>query len=293
MPELPEIETVRMQLEKVLPGLVLSGVEVLHAKSVFGAGDQARGKKVLEVRRKGKVLVIDLAGGISIAMHFKMTGQLVFEKNSKLQINSKNANRVAGGHPTEDFTGPLPSRHTRAIFNFSDGSRMYFNDQRLFGWVKMGKRLEIEKEKFMKNLGPEPFEISSDKFCELIGRAKRAIKLVLMDQTVISGVGNIYANDALWEARVDPGRKANTLSPKQYRDLYDGVVRVLKEGIKYGGATASDAKYIDLHGLGGQYQEHFRVYDRAGKKCLREDGGIISKIVLSGRGTYFCPKCQK
>ena len=113
-----------------------------------------------------------------------------------------------------------------------------------------------------------------------------------MDQTVLSGVGNIYANDACWEAKVNPRRLAYTLTAKQYKELYKGVIRVLEEGIRYGGATAADAKYIDLHGLGGHYQEHFRVYDREGELCLRDDEGIIHRFALGGRGTYFCPVCQ-
>ncbi len=295
MPELPEIETVRLQLAKVLPGLEVEGLDVLKEKSVQGDWSLAKGKKVEEVLRKGKMLQINLSGEISVAIHFKMTGQLVFEPIGKPQIPSHKSQigRIVGGHPTEDFFGPLPSKHTRAVFNFTGGSKMYFNDQRMFGWIKIGMRLEIAKMKFLQELGPEPFELTSEEFIKLIERSKRPIKLVLMDQTIISGVGNIYANDALWEARVDPRRGANTLTEKQYKDLYKGVIDVLREGIKYGGATAADAKYIDLHGMGGHYQDHFRVYDREGQPCLREDRGIVHKFVLGGRGTYFCPECQR
>jgi formamidopyrimidine-DNA glycosylase len=113
-----------------------------------------------------------------------------------------------------------------------------------------------------------------------------------MDQQVISGVGNIYANDALWEAGIDPKRGANTLTALQYKELFESIVKVLNEGIEYGGATAADAKYIDLHGMGGHYQDHFRVYDKEGDLCQRDDGGIIHKFMMGGRGTYLCPKCQ-
>jgi len=226
-----------------------------------------------------------------------MTGQLVFEENDKSQTNSKSQitdfqNRIVGGHPTQDFVGELPSKHTRVIFHL-DGGTLYFNDQRLFGWVKVIKHDEVDNFPFVKNLGPEPYDLDKETFLGLLIKLKRPIKLALMDQTVISGVGNIYANDACWEAKVDPRRAANTLTRKQYEDLYMAVIKVLDEGIKYGGATAADAKYIDLHGLGGHYQEHFRVYDREGEECLREDGGIIHRYGLGGRGTYVCPKCQK
>ncbi len=291
MPELPEIETVRLQLSKVLVGVEICDIEVLKPKSVSGDWDLVKGKKIEGISRKGKMLQIDLSEDISVAIHFKMTGQLVYQKdtnkNRKIELNE----RIVGGHPTADFVGELPSKHTRAVFNFEDGSKMYFNDQRMFGWVKIGHKSDIEKEKFLQSLGPEPFDLTEEEFAKLISKSKKPIKLVLMDQQIICGVGNIYANDGLWEARVNPRRPANELTPNQLKEIYKGVVKVLREGIKYGGATAADAKYIDLHGVGGHYQEHFRVYDREGEGCLRKDG-VVHKFMLSGRGTYFCPGCQ-
>jgi|SRR3989344_2704637 len=274
MPELPEIETVRLQLEKVLPGQTSTKCEVLSTKIVRGSIDKIVGKKVLGVERKGKVLLIDFGPELQLGFHFKMTGQLIYEEDGK---------RVVGGHPTEDFLNKMPSGHTRVIFEFDRGT-LFFNDQRLFGWIEINP-------KFVDKLGPEPFQMSADQFISSVRKRKKPIKLVLMEQGVISGVGNIYANDACWEAKVNPRRLANTLTAKQYHDLFEGLIKVLKEGIKYGGATAADAKYIDLHGLGGHYQDHFRVYDREGEECLRGDG-IVHKFVLGGRGTYFCSKCQ-
>ena len=274
MPELPEIETVRLQLEKILVGQTSTKCEVLSTKIVKGSIDKIVGKKVTGIRRLGKVLLIDFGPDIALGFHFKMTGQLIYEGET----------RIVGGHPTEDFVNKMPSGHTRVIFQFDRGT-LYFNDQRLFGWVEINP-------KFVDKLGPEPFEIDEKKFVELVCKRKKPIKLVLMEQDVISGVGNIYANDACWEAKVNPRRLANTLTAKQYHDLFEGLIKVLKEGIKYGGATAADAKYIDLYGLGGHYQEHFRVYDREGQMCHRGDG-IIHKFVLGGRGTYYCSECQK
>lgn len=304
MPELPEIETVKLQLERVLPGNTIEKVEILKPKSFIGKKELVEGKKVIGVKRLAKVLLIDLEGEIDLAIHFKMTGQLVWIPNQKIKtqkskiksnsntINSKINKRIVGGHPTQDFVGELPSKHTRVILHLDSGI-LYFNDQRIFGWVRAGTKEEIANMKFLKALGPEPLDISEDEFIKLVSKRKKPIKLVLMDQTVISGVGNIYANDALWEAEVNPRRLANTLTRKQYQELYRGVIKVLEEGIKFGGATAADAKYIDLHGLGGHYQEHFRTYDGEGEECPREDGGIIHKLKLGGRGTYFCPTCQR
>ncbi len=289
MPELPEIETVRLQLNKALVGRRIESVEVRNTKTFLGKKDAIEGKKVITVRRRAKVLIIDLEGAIDIAFHFKMSGQLILDED---EDNTTINDRIVGGHPTADFTGKLPSSHTRVIFHLDKGV-LYFNDQRMFGWVKAAPKEEIEQMKFLQELGPEPFEINDEEFTVRVSKSKRPIKLVLMDQTVISGVGNIYANDALWEAQVDPKRPANTLKALDYKNLFEGVNLVLQEGIKYGGATAADAKYIDLRGLGGHYQEHFRTYDQEGKKCARNDGGVIEKYTLGGRGTYWCPKCQK
>ncbi len=288
MPELPEIETVKLQLQKVLVGLKIVSITVRGNKTVQGDIRRAEGKKVLGVRRAAKVLMMDLSDGLSMAFHFKMTGQLVYDKDD----NPKTwKDRVVGGHPTEDFLGPLPSTHTRVIFKMNRGT-LYFNDQRMFGWVITGKTEEINNLKFIKSLGPEPFDVDEERFVKIFEKVKKPIKLALMDQEKISGVGNIYANDACWEAKVDPRRPANSLTAKQYRELFEGVKKVLREGIKYGGATAADAKYIDLHGLGGHYQDHFKTYDREGEHCLRDDGGTIHRMAMGGRGTYFCPKCQ-
>jgi formamidopyrimidine-DNA glycosylase len=284
MPELPEIETVKLQLSRVLPGKVIEKIEILKPKSFIGKITAAEGRKVVKIERKAKLLLIDLTGDISLAIHFKMTGQLIYVKGGE---------RLAGGHPTRDFTGELPSKHTRVIFHFSDGGTLYFNDQRIFGWVMVGDKSTIYNLQFIRDLGPEPIDMREEEFEKIISVRKKPVKLVLMDQSIISGVGNIYANDALWEAKINPRRTAKSLRKQQYKDLFEAVNKVLREGIKYGGATAADAKYIDLNGMGGHYQEHFRVYDREGETCLRDDGGIIHKFAMGGRGTYFCPKCQK
>jgi len=313
MPELPEIETVKLQLQKYLVGQKLVGLERLHPKSVQGDIVLVQSKKVTGVRRFGKMLVIDLAGrrlprlrqtvdprndesALHLAIHFKMSGQLILDQKSN--IKNQNANklwkrRITGGHPTQDWVGKLPSKHTRAIFHFSSGDTMYFNDQRIFGWVKIVGSSQLAEDSYIKNLGPAPWDITDGQFYEKVHKRKKPIKILLMDQNVISGVGNIYANDGLWEAKIDPKTPATQITLSQAKALRKGLIKVLREGIKYGGATASDAKYVDLQGLGGHYQDHFRTYDRTGERCLRKDGGVIKKVVLGGRGTYFCPVCQK
>ncbi|MEK7188706.1 MAG: bifunctional DNA-formamidopyrimidine glycosylase/DNA-(apurinic or apyrimidinic site) lyase [Patescibacteria group bacterium] len=305
MPELPEIETIKLQLQKVLIGQKLIRVQVLSPKSVQGNIKLLEGQQVEGIRRKAKVLLIDFSKNLTAAFHFKMTGQLVY---NGVGGPARNASiRVAGGHPTEDFVGKLPSAHTRVIFDFDHGppagrqGALYFNDQRLFGWVIVDTSAKIETLKFLQKLGPEPHVTKSssgqafltlDLFKKILSKSRRPIKVVIMDQEVISGVGNIYANDALWEARINPRTPASQLDSKTSRQLYDAILKVLREGIKYGGATAADAKYVDLRGLGGHYQDHFRVYDRENLPC-HNCGTKVEKFVLGGRGTYFCPACQR
>ena len=293
MPELPEIETVRLQLQRVLPGQTLVDYVVLNPKAVGNDISILKNKKVREIKRAGKVLLIDFGPGLDLGFHFKMTGQLVYEPLSRTGLhlvrsadrpkNNPVPNRIVGGHPTEDFVNEMPSKHTRAIFEFDRGT-LYFNDQRMFGWIMLNPG-------FVDKLGPEALTITTNKFLESLKKLKKPIKLAIMDQEIISGVGNIYANDALWEARISPQTPSCKLQKEQLETLLEKIKLVLKEGIKYGGATAADAKYIDLHGLGGHYQEHFRVYDRVGLSCHRCKT-VIEKFELGGRGTYYCPACQ-
>ncbi len=273
MPELPEIETIRLQLQKVLVGHKLLHVQINNPKTVQGKLDELEGKEVQGIRRLGKVLLIDFGPKLALGFHFKMTGQLIYDDGKK---------RIAGGHPSADFVAKLPNSHTRVIFEFDKG-KLFYNDQRMFGWIQINP-------KFVDSLGPEPFNILPSEFAQRINKSKRPIKISLMDQEIISGVGNIYANDALWEARINPGVSSNQLSVDKLTFLFEKIKMVLAEGIKYGGATADN--YVNLHGLGGHYQEHFRTYNKEGEPCLR-CGTPIKKIVLGGRGTFYCPKCQK
>ncbi len=302
MPELPEIETVRLQLEKYLLGQEIKRLERLHPKSVLGDVALVKNQKITAVARKGKMLILSLTGELEIAVHFKMSGQLVLVKSSKFPGPRKKysastllgKNRIAGGHPTEDWLGNLPSKHTRAIFYLKSGDTLYFNDQRIFGWVEINSRFRDEnsrKRKYIASLGPEPWDLTDEEFYQRISKRKKAIKLVLMDQSVVSGAGNIYVNDGLWEAGIHPQKQANSLDKAETRKLRAALIKILREGIKYGGATAADTKYLNLQGLGGKYQEHFRVYAREGQLCLRCNTKI-QKMKLGGRGTYFCPNCQ-
>ena len=283
MPELPEVETIRKQLDKVLKGREVVEVEVLRKKSFRGKRKNLIGKKVEGIERRAKLLVMVFKGRERLLIHLKMTGQLVWVKRGK--------KRVVGGHPTADWINELPSKHTRVIIDFKNGEKLYFNDMRVFGWMKSVK--ENEWKKIEKEM---PVDVVDKEFTvkylkNVLKNSRRAVKMVIMDQKKMGGVGNIYANDGLYLANIRPDKKAKDLSDEEISKLHKNLIRVMKEGIKMGGATASDERFVDVYGLGGRYQEKFKIYDREGEKC-RRCGEKVRKIKLGGRGTYFCSRCQ-
>lgn len=284
MPELPEVETIRLGLQDKIVGLKITDVEVQVAKIFQGVSKDIIGAKIKNTRRRAKILIIDLDNGLSLIIHLKLTGQLVYHKNG---------NRATFGHPIPFAGTTLPAKTTHVIFTFSDGSVLYFNDMRKFGYIKVVKTGEVEDLRVMQEFGPEPFtsQFTLEKFKEIVGYHKKPIKLVLMDQTIVAGVGNIYANETLFLSKIHPQKKASQLSDEQVELLYDSLLSVLKEGIKYGGS--SENAYVNALGEKGQMQEHFRVYAQEGQSCPNKCGGTIKRMTLGGRGTFFCPACQR
>src|SRR3972149_2276917 len=208
MPELPEVETIKLGLQKKILGLRITKVQVNSPKSFIGNPNQVEGKKVVDIWRKAKMLGVELSEDQTILLfHLKMSGQLIYE----------DGRRFIGGHPTEDMLGKMPNTHTRVIFSFADGSHLYFNDQRKFGWVKIvqSSKLKIQSEKVLGKLGPEPLEkgftwqiLKSN----LLSHKSLPVKVAIMDQSVVSGVGNIYSNEACFDAKIDPRTKVGNLS---------------------------------------------------------------------------------
>lgn len=281
MPELPEVETIRTQLEKFLVGSKISKVEIKTESYILTVANLV-GATVKKVRRFAKVTSIDLSNGYSILNHVKLTGQFIY-RGPKLKNEKALSKKVVGG-----LGGP----HTHIIFTFSDGGKLYYNDVRRFGWVKALKTSEVENEKFVKALGPEPFkDLTFDYFTNLLSKSRRNIKVLLMDQTKIGGVGNIYVNDALYLSKISPKRTANTLSEKDKKKLYEAIKTVLKAGLKYGGA--SELAFVTPDGEEGKYQDHTLVYGHTGQMCKYCKSNKIEKFFLGGRGTYWCSKCQK
>ena len=242
MPELPEVETIRRQLEEKIVGKELDG------------------KEIAKVRRRAKLLIIDFSDGSSLVFHLKLTGQLIF--------NGK------------------PTKHTRHIFKFSDGSQIIFNDARKFGWWKKVK----DTKNIERAFGPEVLEIDLKTFKNLLKKRPRAkIKPLLMDQKFIAGIGNIYSDEILFAAKIHPLRQAKTLTGKEVKDVFQNIKKILEKAIEHHGSSVE--YYLDVCGQKGDYLKYHKVYQKEGEKCFR-CRTIIKRIKINGRSAHFCPKCQ-
>jgi formamidopyrimidine-DNA glycosylase len=280
MPELPEVETVRLGLTKYLVGHKITEVNILAQKIFEGDSKLIIGSKVIGIRRFGKGLVIDFDNKYSLAIHIKLTGQLIYRDGKTKDIPVS---------PQKVKT--LPSNATRVIFKLDGSAILYFNDLRKFAWIRVVKTDMVGEMPFFKNMGPEPFkDLTESLFEKIISSSRISIKPLIMDQTRIGGIGNIYANDALFLAGIDPRRRANTLSKDETKKLYKAILSVMEKSMKYGGA--SELNFVNVLGQEGEYQMHSLVYGKKGKSCT-VCGATIEKIFLGGRGTFFCPKHQK
>jgi formamidopyrimidine-DNA glycosylase len=288
VPELPEVETVKRGLNKLIVGKTIRTVSSDTARSFPNAKDDVDrfliNATVLGVRRRAKVLMIDLSTNYTLVIHLKMTGQLVF-------VDEKS--RFAGGHPNDSLVGNLPDKSTRVTFDFDDGSHLYFNDQRKFGWVRLIPTPEVPNIDFMKRVGPEPLEadFTPAQFAERFKRrARTTIKAALLDQTVIAGVGNIYADESLWGAKIHPATKVGDLPYSKFQLLYSELRFVMNLSIEKGGST--NRNYVNAEGKRGSYMDFARVFRREGLPCPRCRHTII-KIRVAGRGTHICPHEQR
>lgn len=250
MPELPEVETVRRQLQKEIVG-----------NEIVGQGI------IIGVERVGKYLFVKFEGGRGLEIHLKMTGRLVLD---------------------DDWY--RTAKHTRIIMNLKDGRKIYFWDIRRFGYVKENENIDLSILQLKQKLGPEPWDIADIDFLRKLQKTARPIKEAILDQRMLAGVGNIYANDALWLAGIDPRRKANTLKREEVKRLRASLCKVLERGLATGGA--SDNTYRDFYGGQGIYQNEFLVYGKKGEPC-KKCGQKLERIVVGGRGTWVCAECQR
>lgn len=307
MPELPEVETIKRGLGKLLPGKCIANVTFDNPKSFPNApGDVAKflvGAKIVKVKRRAKVLLIDLDSKYTLVIHLKMTGQLVYVRTRELSLKTEDRRRKTkysvpterwgGGHPSDSLTGKLPDKSTRVVFSFADGSKLFFNDQRKFGWVRLLPTDEVPNIDFFKKVGPEPLssKFTSREFAARLQRRKNTnIKAAILDQSVIAGIGNIYADESLWGAKIHPASLVKNLSIQKLNKLYEEIRYVLRLSIAKGGST--DRNYVDATGKKGSYLSFAKVFRREGQDCPR-CGTKIVKIRVAGRGTHICPKCQK
>lgn len=266
MPELPEVETIKNELKEAVGGKKILEVTVNNPqvikepkKEEFVKG--LKGVTIRDIFRKGKLLILELSSGKSLTVHLKLTGQLIY---------------------------PGDLKQARVSFKLSDGNLLDYRDQRLLGELRLLNNWQSLK--FIQELGPEPFDISEEEFKEMLASKKTKIKPLLMDQTFISGVGNLYAAEALFRARIHPERPATSLSDKEKEALFKEIKDTLLEAIKFKGSSVD--QYRQLSGEPGEYVIHHKVYDREDRPCL-VCKTPIRRISLGGRGTYFCPRCQK
>lgn len=281
MPELPEVEVVRLFLESKLLTKTIKNIEILNSKSFIGDSKLAIGQKIVSFERIGKQLSLHLENKLLLLFHLKMTGQVIFIDKSKTVL----------GHPTKDTLQSLPNKATRVIFTFSDNSHLYFNDQRKFGWIRLFTK-ELLKD-FQNKLGLDVLDplFTNDYFYKQLQRTSRPIKSALLDQSFFAGIGNIYANDGLFLSRINPLTPANSISLKQAIELRKFIIQIMKESIEQGGSTAKDNGYVKPDGEYGGHQFHFQVYQKTGEPCSVCNTSI-KRIKINGRSAFFCPVCQ-
>lgn len=285
MPELPEVETVANDLNKVLTNKKILEIKALDKKilasSVIALKKQILGQKIKGVRRRAKMVIVDF-GQHWLIFHLKMTGQLIFRSKKNI---------IAGGHPIVSTGLEVPNKFTRLIFKLSDNSFLYFNDIRKFGWAKIINFKDFSD--IESSVGHEPLnkEFTLNVFNQLLTRRpKMLIKAFLLDQKLIAGLGNIYVDEVLFQAGVRPIRRVKTLTNLEQTKIFKAIPIILKKAILKRGTTFSN--YLDGHGSKGSFVPFLKVYGRANKPC-KNCGQLIEKIRVAGRGTHYCPKCQK
>ncbi|MCS7184108.1 MAG: bifunctional DNA-formamidopyrimidine glycosylase/DNA-(apurinic or apyrimidinic site) lyase [Patescibacteria group bacterium] len=263
MPELPEVETIKKYLEKLILNKKIVVIEVFNKNSLRGEKKLILGKKIKSLKRKGKLLVIELNNDYSIIIHLKMSGQLIY---SNKRENLK---------------------YLRIVFKLNKGY-LFLNDLRKFAWIKIIKKDELKKE--MDKIGVDIFDLSFKKFQKLFKKSKQNIKSFLMNQKKISGIGNIYASEILFLAKINPLKKTNDLKDSEIKKLFFAIKKIIKKAIKYEGS--SSRLYLKPNQQKGSYQEHFLVYQRENENCYQCQSKI-KRIKINNRSTFYCPNCQK
>jgi len=288
MPELPEVETLRLELESLLLGQKIKAVQVNDQKTIKPLSlrlfrKSIIGKKITKLNRRAKILIIELGDNNYLLVHLKMTGQLIFKKNQNQFI--------AGGHPEPKGLLDLPNKFTRLIFTFSNNQKLFFNDSRRFGWVRYVDA--DDKIKNLNHLGLEPLTSNFNTRWlrqQFKKTPRKKVKVFLLDQTKIAGLGNIYVDESLFIAGIRPTRSIGQITKNETEQLVTAIKKILRQSIKKGGTSFRDFKRAN--GQAGNFISCLKVYGQDKKPC-RVCGQMIKKIKLAGRGTHFCPHCQR
>lgn len=285
MPELPEVETLRRRLDQHLVGRTIAAVDVHLPKIIRPTAglppDAVAGRTVLAVRRRAKTMIWDLTDGLAVVLHLKLSGQLALDE-------ADGRRPVVGGHPVPKYDAPLPQKATHVVFHLTDGARVFFTDIRQFGYVRFLTAEQVNDHLAALALGPEPLDDSFTwaAFQPLLARRPKSfLKPLLLDQSFVSGLGNIYADEALHLARLHPLRRAGDLSRPEQKRLHAAIRDVLHLAVTEGVADFEDAAALETRGFP-------RVHGRAGRAC-HGCGRAIVRIRVGTRSTYFCPRCQK
>lgn len=286
MPELPEVETIRRDLSKKIINKKIRNV--LVGKKRIVRNDAKKfvsiliGNKFIKIDRIGKLLIFSLQEKKSyLLVHLKMTGQLIYCHQGKF---------IAGGHSLPKIGNELPNKYSHVIFTFVDGSNLFFNDMRQFGYMEIVDEKKLEKVRGRFGIEPMQANFKLATLAEIFKNRTAPIKTVLLNQQLISGIGNIYADEILFDAKIKPMRPARSLSQAEIKKIYLASQKIIAKAIKHRGTTFND--YVDAHGNVGSFVSFLKVYGRVGKKCSR-CGGELRKIKMSGRGTHYCLNCQK
>ena len=273
MPELPEVEIVSRCLDRVLTGVRLEDVAVRYSGCLRCADRELRlavqGKRVSRVRRRAKLVLLELQDGSLLAFHLKMTGRLLVARHEEAELD----------------------KHTHLVFSLPDDRALMFRDVRKFGYCRVfASPEELRAWPFYAGLGPEPLELEAKEFARLFERRRGRIKPLLLDQTLLAGIGNIYADESLHLAGVHPEARADLIGQQGYARLHAALIQVLNRAVEAGGSTFSD--FVDASGISGSFQNDFLVYRRAGRQCT-SCGSTLERIAVTGRSSVFCPACQQ
>lgn len=293
MPELPEVETVRRDLKARVLDKKIKEVLILNSKTLKSPAKESlkilTGNSFSDILRRGKLLIFKLKREDKyLLIHLKMTGQLIYLSQKE---------KLAGGHSLSSHSfeksvgGELPNKHTRAQITFNDKSNLFFNDLRKFGYIKLVTKKELEKV-IAANYGPEPLDNNfvQEDFATQLKKKKRNIKAVLLDQKLVAGLGNIYVDEVLFSAGIRPERLASSLNNQEIKKIHQSIIKILTTAIKYRGTTFSN--FVDSEGKKGNFSTRLKVYGRGKLSCYHCSSAII-KTKIAGRGTHYCPNCQK